>query len=117
MNCSAFTERTALQPEQHNVHVTLPAKHGPQFSFENRDSVFRENIRCTNIRNDNTSRICLIRHLKGIRKTWRFRRSDELCKQVKILSEKLVYFIIVTRIHCALICSKIQVYDVVVEHK
>ena len=32
------------------------------------------------------SRICLICHLKGIRKKWRIRRSDELCKQVEILS-------------------------------
>ena len=31
------------------------------------------------------SRICLIRHLKGIRKKWRIRRSDELGKQVKTL--------------------------------
>jgi len=31
------------------------------------------------------SRICLIRHLKGIRKKWRIRRSDELRKQVKTL--------------------------------
>jgi len=30
----------------------------------------------------NYSRICLICHLKGIRKKWWFRRSDELCKQV-----------------------------------
>jgi len=29
---------------------------------------------------------------------------------------KLVYFIIVTRIHSALICSKIQDYDVMVEY-
>jgi len=29
------------------------------------------------------SRICLIRHLKGIRKKWRIRWTDELCKQVK----------------------------------
>jgi len=34
----------------------------------------------------------------------------------EILSQKLVYFIIVTRIHSALICSKIQVYDVMVEY-
>jgi len=27
-----------------------------------------------------------------------------------------VYFIIVTRIHSAFLCSKIQVYDVMVEH-
>jgi len=33
-----------------------------------------------------TVELCLIRHLKGIRKKWRFRRSDELCKQVKTLS-------------------------------
>jgi len=45
------------------------------------------------------SRICLIRHLKGIRKKWRIRRTDELCKQVKTLSQKLVYFVIVTGIH------------------
>ena len=32
------------------------------------------------------SRICLICHLKGIRKKWRIRRSDELWKQVKTLS-------------------------------
>jgi len=31
------------------------------------------------------SRICLIRHLKGIRKKSRFRRSDELYKQVETL--------------------------------
>jgi len=29
---------------------------------------------------------------------------------------KLVYLITVTRIHCAPICSKIQVYDVMVEY-
>jgi len=29
---------------------------------------------------------------------------------------KLVYFIIVTRIHSAFICGKIQVYDVMVEY-
>ena len=33
----------------------------------------------------NYSRICLIRHLKGIRKKWRIRQTDELCKQVKTL--------------------------------
>jgi len=32
------------------------------------------------------NRICLIRHRKGITKKWRFRRSYELCKQVKTLS-------------------------------
>jgi len=32
------------------------------------------------------SRICLIRHHKGIRKKWRIRRSDELREQVKTLS-------------------------------
>jgi len=32
------------------------------------------------------SRISLIRYLKGIRKKWRIRRSDELCRQVKTLS-------------------------------
>jgi len=58
------------------------------------------------------SRICLVRHLKGIRKKGRFRRSDEVCKQVKTLSQQLVYFIIVIRIHSAFICSKIQLYDV-----
>jgi len=42
-------------------------------------------------------------------------RSDELCKQVKTLSKQLVYFIIVTRIHIHLICSTIQVSDVMVE--
>ena len=62
------------------------------------------------------SRICLICHLKVMRKEWRFRRSDELCKQVKTLSEKLVYFIVVTRIDSALICSNIQVCDVMVEY-
>jgi len=31
------------------------------------------------------SRILLIRHLKGIRKKWWIRRSDELRKQVKTL--------------------------------
>jgi len=53
---------------------------------------------------------------QGIRKKWWIRRSDELCKQVKTLSYKLVYFIIVTRIHRALICSTIQVYAVMVEY-
>ena len=32
------------------------------------------------------SRICLIRHIEGIRKKWRIRRSDQLCKQVQTLS-------------------------------
>jgi len=36
---------------------------------------------------------CLIRHHKGIRKKRR------ICKQVKIISKKLVYFITVTRMH------------------
>jgi len=52
------------------------------------------------------SRICLIRHLKMITKKWRVRRSDELYKQVKILSLQLVYFIIIDRIHSDFVCSK-----------
>jgi len=59
----------------------------------------------------NYSRICLSRHLKVDRKRWRFRRSDKLCKQVKTLSQQLVYFIVVTRIYSAFICSEIQLYD------
>ena len=55
-----------------------------------------------NQNNSKYSRICLICHLKGIRKKWRIKRTDELCKQAKTLSQKLVY-------------SKIQVYDVMVE--
>ena len=51
---------------------------------------------------------------RGIRKKWRCGWSDELYIQVKTLSWQLVYFIIVTRIHSAFICSKIQVYDVMV---
>jgi len=31
-------------------------------------------------------------HLKGIRKKWRIRWSDELLKQVKTLSQKLAYY-------------------------
>jgi len=38
------------------------------------------------------SRICLIRHLKGIRKKWRIRRSDELRKQVKTLIEARILY-------------------------
>jgi len=34
----------------------------------------------------------------------------------KTLSQKLVYFIMITRTHSALICSKIQVYDVMIEY-
>jgi len=54
--------------------------------------------------------MCLIRHLKRIRK------SDDLGKQVKTPSQKLIYFIIVTRIHTAFTCSKIQVYGIMVEY-
>jgi len=63
------------------------------------------------------SRICLFRHLKRIRKKRRIRQSEELCKQVKtIIEAKLIYFIIVTRMHSALISSKIRVYDDMVEY-
>jgi len=33
-----------------------------------------------------------------------------------IIEARVLYFIIVTRINSALICSKIQVYDVMVEY-
>jgi len=63
------------------------------------------------------NRICLIHHLKGLEK------SDDLGevtnyanRWMKTLMLKLVYFIIVTRIHSAFICGKIQVYDVMVEY-
>ena len=54
--------------------------------------------------------MCLIFHLRGMRKI------DFLGKHAKILSWKLVYFIISTWMHSALICSKIQVSDVMVEY-
>ena len=76
--------------------------------------IFRKN--CANIYHFTYSRICLIRHLKGIRKKWPLRRSDELCKQVKTLPQKLVYFIVLTRTRSAFICSKIQVHDVMVQY-
>jgi len=34
------------------------------------------------------SEICLIRHLKEIRKKWQFRQSDRLCKQPEINCKK-----------------------------
>ena len=44
------------------------------------------------------------------------KRSDELCKQVKTLSQKLVYYTIVILIRSALICSNIQAYNGMVEY-
>jgi len=38
------------------------------------------------------SRICLMRHLKRIRKKWRIRRTDELCKQVKTIIEARILY-------------------------
>jgi len=45
-----------------------------------------------------------------------FRRSDTLYKQLKTLSKKLVYFVIVIHVHSAFICHKLQVYDIMVEY-
>jgi len=53
------------------------------------------------------SRICLIRHLKGIRKATNYANRWNSIIEARILD-------LVTRIHIAFICSKIQFLDVVV---
>jgi len=85
-----FIWERGSQPGVHQPHRT----HIPIWGGTLKVSNERENI---------YSRIGLIRHLKVIRKKWRIMQTGD-------------NFIIVTHIHSAFICSKIQFYDVMIEY-